>query len=117
MEKRNYILEINMEVEYSQEHGLNEECDLASVNVQNELKTLASLYHFQISFGSLQVDPLPNSKTKFYRTQQLILTKQLVHLESIAHFAMLFQAASRLIEVSVPDVLKVYQSIDYRVSF
>ena len=117
MEKRNYILEINMEVEYSQEHGLNEECDLASVNVQNKLKTLASLYHFQISFGSLQVDPLPNSKTKFYRTQQLILTKQLVHLESIAHFAMLFQAASRLTEASVPDVLKVYQSIDYRVSF
>ena len=43
MEKRNYILEINMEVEYSQESGLNEECDLVSVNVQNELKTLASL--------------------------------------------------------------------------
>ena len=117
MEKRIYILEINMEVEYSQEHGLNEECDLASVNVQNKLKTLASLYHFQISFGSLQVDPLPNSKTKFYRTQQLILTKQLVHLESVAHFAMLFQAASRLIEVSELLVLQVSYSFDYRVVF
>ena len=116
MEKRIYTLNIQFEIYYSRDRDFDELEEISKKLVM-EYKTLADLYSFRLDVGSLE--GIQNSKlqvTDSY-SQQLYLTRHLTRLENIAHFAMLFQAASRLTEASVPDVLKVYQSIDYRVSF